>query len=82
MFGLDLIVLRNSGVVQRLGPAGAPGLIGLPQVSAALYRTARVLRVFTSGGLRNIDPRTLLRIGGMGVEEMESALQSATPISG
>ena len=82
MFGLDLLVQRHSGEVQRLGPAGAPGLIGLPQVSAALYRTARVLRVFTSGGRRNVDSRVLLRIGATGAVEMEAALDGARPLLG
>jgi len=33
--------------VERLGAAGLPGLLDLPSVAEELYRTARVLRVFT-----------------------------------
>ena len=47
MFRLDLLVGRRDGNVIRLGPAGRPGLIRLPRVADELYRTARVLRLFT-----------------------------------
>jgi uncharacterized protein len=55
MFHLNLLVKRRDGGVQRLGPAGHEGLIGLPQVAGELYRTARVLRVFTMGERRSVD---------------------------
>ncbi|HEX7243854.1 MAG TPA: HD domain-containing protein [Longimicrobiaceae bacterium] len=48
MLGLDLLVLRRSGAVQRLTEAGRSGLIDLPRVSDELYHTARVFRVFTT----------------------------------
>jgi len=47
MMGLDLLIRRRGGVVERLGEAGVPGLMDLPSVAEALYRTTRVLRVFT-----------------------------------
>jgi hypothetical protein len=47
MFQLDLLIERRSGAVERLGPAGLPGLLDLPRVAEELYRAARVLRVFT-----------------------------------
>lgn len=47
MFQLDVLVRRSNGGVERLGHGGLPGLIDLPRVAAELYRTARVLRVFT-----------------------------------
>ena len=47
MFQLDLLIERRSGAVERLGPAGLPGLLDLPRVTEELYRAARVLRVFT-----------------------------------
>ena len=47
MFQLDLLVERSDGSVQRLGVEGLPGLLDLPRVTRELYRTARVLRVFT-----------------------------------
>ena len=47
MFQLDLLVRRRSGRAERLGKAGIPGVIDLPRVARELYRTSRVLRVFT-----------------------------------
>ena len=47
MFQLDLLIERRSGAVERLGPAGLPGLLDLPRVAEDLYQAARVLRVFT-----------------------------------
>lgn len=47
MFQLDVLVRRRRGAVERLGRGGLPGLIDLPRVADELYRTARVLRVFT-----------------------------------
>ena len=45
--------------MQRLGPAGPEGLIGLPRVADELYRTARVLRLFTLQERRTVEPRVL-----------------------
>ncbi len=47
MFQLDLLIERRDGGVERLGPAGLPGLLDLPRVAEDLYQAARVLRVFT-----------------------------------
>jgi HD superfamily phosphohydrolase len=47
MMGLDLLLLRRSGAVQRLTESGTAGLIDLPRVSGELYHTARAFRVFT-----------------------------------
>ncbi len=47
MFQLDLLVRRRNGRVERLGKTGIPGVIDLPRVARELYRTSRVLRVFT-----------------------------------
>ena len=47
MFQLNLLLERRSGEVARVGPGGLPGVIDLPRVAEELYRTARVLRVFT-----------------------------------
>ena len=46
MFELDALVDRPGGVI-RLGREGLPGLIDLPRLTRELYRTARVLRLFT-----------------------------------
>jgi len=47
MFQLDLLMARRDGRVERVGPDGLPGVLDLPRVAHELYRTARVLRVFT-----------------------------------
>jgi HD superfamily phosphohydrolase len=47
MLELDLLILRKGGAVERLGDAGVPGVIDLPRLAEELYRTTRVLRVFT-----------------------------------
>ena len=47
MFQLNLLLERRNGEVARVGPEGLPGVIDLPRVAEELYRTARVLRVFT-----------------------------------
>jgi len=47
MFSLDVLVRRRSGAVQRLGAEGLRGVLDLPRVGEELYRTARVLRVYT-----------------------------------
>ena len=70
MFGLDLLVQRRNGDVLRLGPAGRAGLIGLPEVADALYRTARVLRLFTAGPRRDVEPAALAALAQHTSEEM------------
>ncbi len=47
MFQLNLLLEKRNGEVARVGPEGLPGVIDLPRVAEELYRTARVLRVFT-----------------------------------
>jgi HD superfamily phosphohydrolase len=47
MFQLNLLLERRGGEVVRVGPGGLPGVMDLPRVAEELYRTARVLRVFT-----------------------------------
>lgn len=46
MFQLDVLV-EAGGAVVRLGGDGISGLIDLPRLAEELYRTARVLRLFT-----------------------------------
>ena len=47
MFQLDILVERRSGEVQRLDLEDRRGLLDLPKVAQGLYKSARVLRVFT-----------------------------------
>jgi hypothetical protein len=59
MFHLDLLLEKRSGEVARVGPEGLPGVIDLPRVAEELYRTARVLRVFTFQR-RTVTPESFL----------------------
>ncbi len=82
MFGLDLLVQRRTGEVIRLGPEGRAGLIGLPEVADELYRSARVLRLFTLEGRRNVEPAALARLAQRSNEEMIERLESDEPLLG
>lgn len=62
MFHLHLLVQRRTGEVFRLGPGGREGLIGLPGVADELYRTARVLRLFTADARRYVAPVRLTEL--------------------
>jgi HD superfamily phosphohydrolase len=59
MFQLNLLLERRSGEVARVGRGGLPGVIDLPRVAEELYRTARVLRVFTFSR-KSVDRPTFL----------------------
>ncbi|MDX1675816.1 MAG: HD domain-containing protein [Longimicrobiales bacterium] len=80
MFRLDLLVHRRTGEVLRLGARGRAGLIGLPGVADELYRTARVLRVFTLGGRRRIAREPLARLVALSETELEQRLEKGTPL--
>lgn len=47
MLGLDILVVRKSGTVERLTESGWPGTVNLPSLSEQLYRSTRWLRIFT-----------------------------------
>jgi uncharacterized protein len=47
MMGLDILLLRRAGHVQRLTEGGRAGLIDLPRVADELYHSARAIRIFT-----------------------------------
>ena len=49
MLGLDIPMQRRDGRVEQLTAAGWEGAINLPRLSDELYRSARRLRVFTTG---------------------------------
>jgi HD superfamily phosphohydrolase len=80
MFGLDLLVRRRTGEVLRLGPEGRAGMIGLPEVAAELYRTARVLRLFTRGSRRDILPDSLAGLAQQSGHSVRAALDSGAPL--
>ena len=83
MFELDVLVDRDGHVV-RLGQEGIAGLIDLPRLAEELYRTARVLRLFTLER-RPLEPEWLLErlgSGSPGVEEGAAAKSSAMAPTG
>jgi uncharacterized protein len=80
MFGLDLLVCRRDGAVLRLGPAGRAGLIDLPRVAEQLYRTARVLRIFTHGGRREVPAAALAALAATSEAELEASLAADRPL--
>jgi uncharacterized protein len=75
MFRLDLLVQRRAGEVLRLGPGGEAGLIGLPRVAEELYRTARVLRLFTlAPPARGLARRSLAELVALPDDEVRRRL--------
>lgn len=80
MFGLHLLVRRRSGEVLRLGPEGRAGLIGLPEVAAELYRSARVLRVFTHGTRRELNVASVIGLAQQASESVRAALDAETDL--
>jgi uncharacterized protein len=80
MFSLDLLVQRRDGQVLRLGPGGRAGLIDLPRIADELYRTARVLRIFTQGARREVAPADLIRIARLNEDEIRQALGAGSPL--
>jgi hypothetical protein len=79
MLGLDLLLLRRSGAVQRLTESGRAGLIGLPQVSHDLYLSARAFRVFTMER-REIPPDRLMPLLSMDADAARARLSRPEPL--
>jgi uncharacterized protein len=77
MMGLDILLLRRSGAVQRLTEGGWAGLIDLPRVADELYHTARVLRVFTLGR-RRLAPGPLLELLSLPADAARARLLPAS----
>ncbi|MGH7466521.1 MAG: HD domain-containing protein [Longimicrobiales bacterium] len=80
MFHLHLLVQRRDGEVLRLGPGGQEGLIGLPRIADELYRTARVLRVFTLYQRRRVAPAALVRLAQLSEADVQAELERGTPL--
>jgi HD superfamily phosphohydrolase len=80
MFGLDLLIGMRDGRVIRVGSAGRTGLIGLPRVAEELYRSARVLRLFTYGRRVSVDPAALAGIATWSREEASERTAAGRPI--
>ncbi len=80
MFQLNLLVRRRTGEVIRLGPGGRAGLIGLPRVADELYRTARVLRLFTLGERKQVDASAIGRLVAMSDDAVRTRLAEGEPL--
>ncbi|MGH7466147.1 MAG: hypothetical protein ACREK1_13275, partial [Longimicrobiales bacterium] len=80
MFGLHLLVRRRSGEVLRLGPEGRAGLIGLPEIAAELYRSARVLRLFTLEGRREVSVPSLVALAQQSGDSVLAALRGGATL--
>ena len=75
MFHLNLLVQRRAGEVLRIGPSGQEGLIDLPRVADELYRTARVLRLFTTER-RSVPSSALARLADMNENDVNAELRT------
>ena len=83
MLGLDLPVVRRSGVVVRLTSAGLEGAIHLPALSQQLYGSARWLRVFVSAPHPIALPRhAIIALAEMTAPEVAARLGGGQPMLG
>ncbi len=82
MFGLDLLLVRHSGELIRLGPQGRVGLIGLPTISESLYGSARVLRLFTWPERRRVEPARIAALASMPREDLAARIEEGAPLLG
>jgi uncharacterized protein len=80
MFGLNLLLLRRSGAVIRLGPEGHAGLIGLPRIADELYRSARMLRLYVSGERREIGSAAVAALARLTAEEASRRLNAGADL--
>ena len=79
MLGLELLLLRRDGAVQRLTDRGRAGLIDLPRVADELYYTARALRVFT-GERRTVSAQAMLSLLELSAPALRARLAGPTPL--
>ncbi|MBW3628095.1 MAG: HD domain-containing protein [Gemmatimonadetes bacterium] len=79
MMGLDLLLLRRTGVAQRLTESGHAGYIDLPRVSDELYHSARVFRVFTTER-RTVESERMVDLLRLAPDALEKRLERTEPI--
>ncbi len=79
MMGLDLLMLRRGGAVERLTESGTAGLMDLPRVSDELYYTARAFRVFTMER-REVPADRVLPILALSADAARARLASPEPL--
>ncbi|MFW5947230.1 MAG: HD domain-containing protein, partial [Gemmatimonadota bacterium] len=80
MFRLDLLVRRRTGGVLRIGARGQAGLIGLPALADELYRTARVLRLFTLGDRVQVEPAVIGPLVALSESALRERLDDGAPL--
>jgi HD superfamily phosphohydrolase len=78
MLGLDILVRRRGGGVERLTESGS-GEINLPQLSDQLYRSARWLRVFVERGVR-IPTAAVLDVVQRPADALRATLARGAPL--
>ncbi len=81
MLGLDLPVVRRSGVVVRLTSAGLEGAIHLPALSQQLYASARWLRVFVAAPIA-LPRRAVIALAEMTAPDVAARLGGDQPLLG
>jgi hypothetical protein len=79
MLGLELLLLRRNGAVQRLDDEGRSGLIDLPRVADELYYTARAFRVFTTER-RSVSPHAILALLALDAAALRARLTDPAPL--
>ena len=79
MLGLDLPVVRRSGVVVRLTSAGLEGAIHLPALSQQLYASARWLRVFVAAPIV-LPRRAIIALAEMTAPDVAARLGGGQPM--
>jgi HD superfamily phosphohydrolase len=81
MLGLDVLVQRRHGAVERLTSAGAEGTINIPKLSHEFYQSARWLRVFTA--VRTpINATAVLRLAKQTAGEVRNRIAGGVPLLG
>ena len=78
MLGLDILVQRRGGAVERLTESGS-GQINLPQLSEQLYRSARWLRVFVARDVR-VPGARIVDVVRRPAAELRAALADRAPL--
>src|SRR5690606_4903079 len=79
---LALQVRLRSGKVIPGGPAGQTGLIGLPRIAEVLCQTARVSRLFTLGGPRQVTRGVLVALAQQDAVTVARGVEESTPLLG
>ena len=80
MLELNLLLVRNDGVVRRLTTLGERGLIDIPRLGHSLHHSARVLRIFSFEPSPPRDAKPILELIEAPEEEVEARLAAGVPL--